>query len=89
MVNTRCSVSFEIGTPSHLGSDVQEEGSQHSHEETSEMPQESSLQGGSLESETRVDQMERIMESMITLMQGTQLTGQTVPRAPNAIDRFQ
>ena len=68
MVNTRRSVRFEIGTQSHLGRDVEEEGSYHSHEETSETPQESSLQGGSPKSESRVDQMEKIMESMITLM---------------------
>ena len=43
------------------------------------MPQENSLQGGRREEEARIDWMKRIMENMLTIMQGMQLTNQATP----------
>ena len=51
------------------------------------MPQENSLQGGSREDETYDDRMEKIMESTLIIMQGTQLTNQATPLNPNAVDK--
>ncbi|XP_052176676.1 uncharacterized protein LOC127790978 [Diospyros lotus] len=68
---------------------VREEEMQDQHEEGTEMPQGNPLPEGNQGGGTRMDQMERVLGSMVTLMRGTQPAGQVIPRNPNVSDRFQ
>jgi len=70
-------------------SNVQEEEMQDLHEERTETPQGNPLSGGNQGEGTRMDQMERVMESMVTLMRAMQPAGQIIPRNSNVSDRFQ
>ncbi|XP_052172278.1 uncharacterized protein LOC127788207 [Diospyros lotus] len=58
------------------GNNVREEEMQDHHEEGTEMPQGNPLPEGNQGGGIRMDQMERVLESMVTLMRGTQPAGQ-------------
>jgi len=70
-------------------SNVQGEEMQDLHEERMETPQGNPSSERNQGGGTRIDQMERVLESMVTLMRGTQPAGQIIPQNSNVSDKFQ